>query len=141
MLDKTIFGILILLCLPLCIASFTDKVIVHAKEKPNKPDYQVVTLTTYTVDIRQTDDTPTETASGFVVDSLNPGRHRIIAVSHDLKRSLKWGSKVKISNAGRFNGVYYVRDLMNKRWKNRIDVLINPTDKNITLKKVKLYKL
>lgn len=92
-----------------------------------------VTLTTYTIDSSQTDSTPLLTASGFKLDSINPKKHRIIAVSRDLKKKFKFGEKVLIENAGRFNGVWKVHDLMNKRYKNKIDVLINPTDKHTKL--------
>ena len=93
------------------------------EEKKKKKDYRVVSVTMYTVDPLQTDSSPTETASGFIVDSLNPKKHRIIAISHDLRRILKFGKKVRIEGIGKYNGVYVVRDLMNSRFKNKIDIL------------------
>jgi 3D (Asp-Asp-Asp) domain-containing protein len=102
---------------------------------------KIVTLTTYTIDPLQTDSTPLITASGFKLDSINPRRHRVIAVSRDLKRKLKFGDKVRLSNAGRFNGVWYVRDLMNKRFKNKIDVLINPNGRHTKLSGVVITKI
>jgi 3D (Asp-Asp-Asp) domain-containing protein len=101
----------------------------------------VVTMTTYTIDPAQTDDTPLETASGFELDENNPKKHKVIAVSRDLKKKLKFGERVKVSNAGKYNGVYYVRDLMNSRWKNKIDILINPDDNHTKLKGVILSKI
>jgi len=101
----------------------------------------IVILTTYTIDPLQTDDTPLITASGFKLDSINPSKHRVIAVSRDLKRKLKFGDKVKLENAGRFNGVWHVRDLMNKRFKNKIDVLINPDARPTKLYGVILTKI
>lgn len=102
---------------------------------------KIVTLTTYTIDPLQTDSTPLITASGFKLDSINPRRHRVIAVSRDLKRKLKFGDKVRLSNAGRFNGVWYVRDLMNKRFKNKIDILINPDGRHTKLSGVVITKI
>ncbi len=102
---------------------------------------KVVTLTTYSTTEGETDDSPTITASGFEIDEDNPKKHRIIAVSRDLKRRLKFGEKVVLSNAGRFNGVWYVRDLMNSRFKNKIDVLINPDDKQTKMFGVVIKKL
>jgi len=102
---------------------------------------KIVTLTTYTIDPLQTDSTPLITASGFKLDSINPRRHRVIAVSRDLKRKLKFGDKVRLSNAGRFNGVWYVRDLMNKRFKNKIDILINPNGRHTKLSGVVITKI
>lgn len=59
---------------------------------------------------------PTLTAWG---DRLKPGM-KSIAVSHDLiKMGLDHNTKVKIKG---LDGVYVVRDKMNKRWKKKIDI-------------------
>ena len=102
---------------------------------------KVVTLTTYSVTEEETDSSPTITASGFEIDEDNPKKHRIIAVSRDLKRRLRFGEKVVLSNAGRFNGVWYVRDLMNSRFRNKIDVLIDEDDKQTKMFGVIIKKL
>ena len=99
----------------------------------------IVTVTTYSISASETDSTPLLTASGFKINPFNPKRHRIIAVSRDLKRKYKFGQRVKITNAGKYNGEYVVRDLMHHRWKNKIDILINPSDKHTKLRKVKMY--
>lgn len=111
------------------------------EEVANEVKKFVVTMTTYTIDASQTDETPLETASGFKLDENNPKKHRVIAVSRDLKKKLKFGEKVRVSNAGKYNGTYYVRDLMNPRWKNKIDILINPDDNHTKLKGVILSKI
>lgn len=100
--------------------------------------YEVVTLTTYKSIGSETDDSPRITASGFKISKKNPKRHRIIAVSRDLKKKYPFGTKLKIKNAGKFDGEYVVEDVMNKRYKKRIDILINPKDKQTTMKGVKL---
>jgi 3D (Asp-Asp-Asp) domain-containing protein len=100
-----------------------------------------VTLTTYTTSAKETDSTPNITASGFKIDTLNPMKHRIIAVSRDLKKKWKFGTKVRITGAGKYNGTYYVRDVMNKRYKKRIDILIGKTHKQIKLEDIKIYKI
>jgi 3D (Asp-Asp-Asp) domain-containing protein len=102
---------------------------------------KIVTLTTYSVAEGQTDSTPNITASGFEIDENNPNKHRIIAVSRDLKRKLKFGERVVLSNAGRFNGVWYVRDLMNSRFTNKIDILIDGDDKQTKMFGVIIKKL
>lgn len=102
---------------------------------------KIVTLTTYSTTVGETDDSPNITASGFEIDEDNPKKHRIIAVSRDLKRKLRFGEKVILSNAGRFNGVWYVRDLMNNRFKNKIDVLINEDEKHTKMRGVIIKKL
>ena len=56
----------------------------------------------------------------------NPEIHRIIAVSRDLEaKGFKMNSIVVISNAGDMNGLWVIRDRMNKRWTNRIDFLVD----------------
>jgi 3D (Asp-Asp-Asp) domain-containing protein len=100
---------------------------------------EIVTLTTYKASESETDSTPNITASGFKI--TNPKKHRIIAVSRDLKRKYKFGQKVRITGAGKYNGTYRVHDVMNKRYRNRIDILIGHNDKQTKLKKVKVYKL
>jgi len=113
----------------------------EVEEKVADEFRKIVTLTTYSTTEGETDDSPNITASGFEIDEDNPKKHRIIAVSRDLKRRLKFGEKVILSNAGRFNGVWYVRDLMNSRFRNKIDVLINEDDKQTKMFGVVLKKL
>ena len=117
------------------------KVEKKVEEKVAEEFRKVVTLTTYSVTEGETDDSPTITASGFEIDEDNPKKHRIIAVSRDLKRKLRFGEKVVLSNAGRFNGVWYVRDLMNSRFRNKIDVLIDEDDKQTKMFGVIIKKL
>ena len=102
---------------------------------------EVVTLTIYSTNVGETDSTPHLTASGFKIDSNNPGKHKIIAVSRDLKRKWKFNTRVRIINAGGYNGIYTVKDLMNKRYKKRIDILVNNNRKPIKLTGIKVIKL
>jgi len=102
---------------------------------------EVVTLTTYTPTAEECDSTPLITASGFKINESNPKRHRIIAVSRDLKRKYKFGTKLRIKGAGKYDGTYTVRDVMNKRYTKRIDILVGKSDRQTKLKKVKVYKL
>ena len=101
----------------------------------------IVTVTTYSITEGETDSTPLITASGFKINPNNPKRHRIIAVSRDLKRKYRFGQRVRITNAGKYNGEYVIRDLMHHRWKNKIDILINPNDKHTKLRGVKMYRV
>jgi 3D (Asp-Asp-Asp) domain-containing protein len=103
--------------------------------------HKYVTVTTYTASVRETDSTPLITASGFKLDSLNPAKHKIIAVSRDLKKEWKFGTRVKILNAGIYNGIYHIQDVMNKRFKNRIDILINSDGKHTKLENIKIIKI
>jgi 3D (Asp-Asp-Asp) domain-containing protein len=111
-------------------------------KKEVKPKLKVtVRVTTYTTDPKQTDDTPLITASGFKLHPRNPRKHRIIAVSRDLKKKLKFGQYVRLDGAGKLDGVYIVQDVMNKRFRKRIDVLLNPNDKPTMYKKATLTAL
>lgn len=100
-----------------------------------------VSLTTYTITTQETDDEPLITASGFTLDSVNPKKHRVIAISRDLREKFGFGDKVKLENAGKFNGIWFIRDLMHKKWKNKIDVLINPNEIQTSLSDVIIAKM
>lgn len=93
----------------------------------------VVTLTTYSAVRAQCDNSPLITASGHRITTND----RIIAVSRDLKLRFNWGDSVIISNAGQFDGVYAVHDVMNKRYTNCIDVL---SDKIVKLENIIIYE-
>ncbi len=87
--------------------------------------------TIYHADISQCDSTPLITASGFILDSIRNFNKRVIAVSRDLKKKMKWHSKVMITGLypKSLNGIYRVEDLMGKRWNNRIDILVDKDTK------------
>ena len=75
-----------------------------------------VTATAYNSIANQTDSTPFITAYG---DSLIPGK-KYIAISRDLfKLGIKHNTPIIIKD---FDGIYLVKDKMNKRWKKRIDI-------------------
>ena len=127
---------------PLFIETGKTSNIFNNPLKISKPiSYETVTLTTYSATVGQTDSTPHITASGFKIDTTNPKKHRIIAVSRDLKKKWPFGTKVRIKKAGKYNGVYTVKDVMNKRYKNRIDILIGEDDKQTTMNNVKITKI
>ncbi|WP_439152388.1 3D domain-containing protein [Winogradskyella sp.] len=78
-----------------------------------------VTATAYNSLAYQTSSNPHITAFG---DSLKPGL-RYIAVSRDLIDSgLVHNTKVKIEG---FDSLFIVKDKMNRRWKNRIDIYMS----------------
>ena len=86
----------------------------------------LVTATIYHATPEQTDSTPDITASNKKIDISNPLKHRWIAVSRDLEaKGLTFGVKVCVTGAGDLDGIWTVQDRMNKRWKHRIDFLVN----------------
>ena len=116
----------------LCIIAFEIREIKRdliELKKSNEEIKTSVKVTTYTTVKSQTDNTPYITASGFKLNKKNPKQHRIVAVSRDLKKKLKFGDKIKLLGTGKYDGVYQVEDVMNKRFRNRIDILINPKDR------------
>ena len=125
----------ILFILPMEIDMMEKKIEMEIKDVI--PD--IVAVTTYSPSIEQTDSTPLITASGFKINPANPKKHRIIAVSRDLKKKYKFGKKVRITGIGKLSGTYTIRDVMNKRYKKRVDILIGENDKQISFKNAKLY--
>lgn len=85
---------------------------------------EIVTSTIYHAVEAQTNSDPGHTASMFKLDLTNPYKHRIIAVSRDLLKKFPMGSWVKIEGT-KYDGIFQVQDKMNKRYKKRIDILIN----------------
>jgi 3D (Asp-Asp-Asp) domain-containing protein len=84
-----------------------------------------VVATVYNAVPAQTNSDPEHTASMFKLDLSNPYKHRIIAVSRDLLGMYPMHTKVLIEGTKKYDGVYVVEDKMNKRYDNRIDILIN----------------
>lgn len=74
---------------------------------------QIVDVSFYTRSKNETDSTPNQTA---ILTFARPGF--TVAVSHDLKWML--GHYIYITG----KGVFYVEDLMNERWKKKIDILV-----------------
>ncbi len=125
----------ILFILPMEIDMMEKKIEMEIKDII--PD--IVTVTTYSPTVEQTDSTPLITASGFKINPTNPKKQRIVAVSRDLKKKYKFGKKVRITGIGKLSGTYTIRDVMNKRYKKRVDILIGEDDKHTSFKNAKLY--
>ncbi len=85
-----------------------------------------VTATIYHAVEEQTDSTPNITASGYKINMADPLSDRIIAVSWDLENvyGFKMGDMVYVSGTGVLDGIWFVRDRMNKRFRKRIDFLV-----------------
>ena len=76
----------------------------------------MVTATIYHATPEQTDSTPHITASNKIIDLGNPQKHRWIAVSRDLEaKGFVFGVKVKVTGAGKLDGIWTVQDRMNRR--------------------------
>ena len=99
-----------------------------------------VTATIYHAVEEQTDSTPDITASGYKINMKDPLSDRIIAVSRDLEKvyGFKMGDMVRIEGTVFLDGIWYIRDRMNKRWEKRIDLLVPQMIKGGKWENVKL---
>lgn len=91
----------------------------------------------------QTDSTPFVLADGTVVKSKNYGKFRWCAISQDLLEknggNLNFGDVIYVNTPNpKFTGTYRVKDVMHKRWTNKIDLLISPRTKPHSYKNVEI---
>ncbi|RAU81758.1 hypothetical protein DP923_13740 [Pontibacter arcticus] len=122
-----------------------------APEKEEKaediPPKLNVSASVYFPEPNQTDSTPFITADGSRISKKNPGKHRWIAVSRNLHS--RWGGEINYGDSlwvsgisNDLDGLYVVRDVMNRRIRNRIDILVGKQDdvmgywKNVSIAKV-----
>ena len=86
-----------------------------------------VTVTTYNPTVHQTDSTPNETADGTIIKPWKATQYRYVALSRDLLSRwggpFEYGDYIVIEGTGKWDGVYQVRDTMNPKWTNRVDIL------------------
>lgn len=98
-----------------------------------------VTLTYYQPVKEQCNSEPLITADGSKINlhHLRQGKIKWCAISRDLLWLFPKNRPKRIYIDG--FGIYQVRDIMNKRWNHRVDILIHPKDsKRIKLEKVKI---
>ena len=89
-----------------------------------------VTVTMYEPVRYQTASTPNILADGTRIRVQKASEYRFIAVSRNLLKRhggwLDYGDFVLLKGTNHKDGVYQVRDTMNKRFVNRIDILESP---------------
>ena len=91
---------------------------------------ELVTATVYNAVPEQTNSDPSHTASMFKIDMSDPGKHRIVAVSRDLESlGFTLGKRILVTQACEMNGIWYIEDRMNKKYKKKIDFLVNDSIK------------
>ena len=99
----------------------------------------IVTATVYNALVGQTDSSPNITASGYKINMSDPASDKIIAVSRDLEPlGFTFGKYVKVTGAGELDGIWRIEDRMNKRFKMRIDFLVENDRKLGKWEKVKI---
>ena len=104
----------------------TIKTIANRIKLVKKEVYRVV-ATMYNAVEGQCDADPFVTSCMYKIDPQKASEHKWIAVSRDLLKinggKLVYGQKVRIVGAGKKSGIYTIADTMNKRFKNKIDIL------------------
>ena len=110
-------------------------------EYSNRISYNV-TVTTYNPTHRQTDSTPNITADGTKFHTWKATEYRYVALSRDfLSRwggPFEYGDYVIIEGTGEWDGIYQVRDTMNPKWTNRVDILT--TNSRFKYENIKMYR-
>ena len=119
----------------------------YGPEEDLEPLVDSVLMTWYNPVESQCDSDPFITAdmSEIILDELENRDIRWIAVSRDLLDKYSMGDTVIIESSNpRVNGEWVIHDKMNKRFTNRIDLLVAENDeyynlrmpKNVTIRKV-----
>ena len=94
-----------------------------------KSEGMAVIVTMYQPVRGQTDSTPNILADGTRIKTHEASNYKFIAVSRNLLIRhggwLDYGDFIFLKGTEGKDGVYQVRDTMNKRWVNRIDILEN----------------
>lgn len=65
------------------------------------------------------------TANGKKIDTLNPYKHRWVAISRDLEKlNFKLNDTILVKDTKKYDGKWVIQDRMNKRKKKQIDFLV-----------------
>ena len=116
------------------------------KEKLNEYETEGihVTVTMYQPLRYQTDSTPNILADGTRIKTELASNYKFIAVSRNLLKRfggwLDYGDFVLLKGTTLKDGVYQVRDTMNKRFVNYIDILESPGVKPYKFEQAKIIK-
>jgi len=103
-----------------------------------------VVVTMYHPVKHQTDGTPDILADGTKIRIHKASEYKYVAVSRNLLKRwggwLDYGDFIVLSGTGGKDGVYQVKDTMNKRFVNRIDILESPGTKPYKFENAKILK-
>ena len=103
-----------------------------------------VVVTMYHPTKGQTDSTPDILADGTKITIHKASEYRYVAVSRNLLKRwggwLDYGDFIVLKGTGGKDGVYQVKDTMNKRFVNRIDILESPGVKPYKYTSAKIKK-
>ena len=107
----------------------------------------VVDVTMYRPNVRETDSTPNITADGTRIRISKASDYKYVALSRNLLK--RWGGPfdygdfilIKGTTDGHKDGVYNVRDTMNPKYVNYVDILESKHVKPYKYTDVHLYKM
>jgi len=118
------------------------KIIPVNSEVLKSNSYHIVTASCYRPTIGQCDSTPLITADGSKIDTNNIDNLRWLAISRNLEKHYKMGDKILVAGVGNgLDGIWIIKDRMNKRFKNKIDFLISDKITGGLFKNIKIYKI
>ena len=104
-----------------------------------------VDVTMYPTVYPQTDDTPNITADGTRIRIGKASQYKFVALSRNLLKRwggpFDYGDLILIKGTGRKDGVYHVRDTMNPKWVNVVDILESTHVEPYKFTGVHIYKL
>ena len=109
----------------------TELRLTNEKLKHRLSEYEeygiIVDVTMYQPVYPQTDKTPDITADGTRIRIHKASEYKFVALSRNLLKRwggpFNYGDFILIKNAGHKDGVYQVRDTMNPKWVNVVDIL------------------
>ena len=119
---------------------------IKLKEKLNKYETEgmIVTVTMYQPVRYQTDSTPNILADGTRIKTEQASNYKFIAVSRNLLKRwggwLEYGDFILLKGTSHKDGVYQVKDTMNPRFVNRVDILESPGVKPYKFDKAQILK-
>ena len=103
-----------------------------------------VTVTMYHPIPNQTDSTPNITADGTKINIWKASEYRYVALSRDLLSRwggpFDYGDYIVIEGIGENSGIYQVRDTMNPKHTNRVDILKTPGSRQFKYDDVTMYR-
>jgi len=105
----------------------------------------VVDVTMYQPNEIQCDDTPDITADGTKIRISRASEYKFVALSRNLLKrwggAFDYGDFVLLKGTGKKDGVYQVRDTMNPKWVNVVDILESEHVEPYKYTDAQLYKL
>jgi len=120
--------------------------IIELKEKLSEFETEGinVTVTMYQPLRYQTDSTPNILADGTRIKTEQASKYKYIAVSRNLLKRwggwLDYGDFILLKGTSHKDGVYQVKDTMNPRFVNRVDILESPGVKPYKFDKARILK-